>query len=125
MDTRSKVVPLSQARKLLKTGEWTVIVGLFDPLTAAQAQRIENYKHGSILAIVLESEETLLPADARCHLVAALRSVDFVTSAANREWHSITPGSDSIHVVEDLAAERRRSEEFVQRIITRQGAAAS
>ena len=101
------------------------MAGLFDPLTPVQARRIEDGKRGQMLVVVLENEEALLPADARCCLLAALRSVDFVAQGAAHQWHSILPQNDSVCVIEDWQAERRRSEEFVQRILARQGGAAS
>ena len=125
MDTRRKIVPLQGAKALLEQGDWTVIVGLFDPLTVIQAQRIENHKRGRTLVIVLEGEDTLLDAEARCHLAAALRSVDFVARAAGHEWRSVVSQNDHLQVIEDLQAEKRRSEEFIERIIARQGGAAS
>ena len=125
MDTREKIISLPQAKELLNTGDWTVIVGLFDPLTAVQAHRIEDQKRGRMLVVVLESADTLLPADARCYLMAALRSVDFVVRAAGHEWHSIIPPHADVQVIEDPQAEKQRSEEFIQRIIARQGSAAS
>ena len=116
---------MPQARELLETGAWTAVVGLFDPLTAAQARRVENHQRGQTLVIVLESADTLLPADARCHLMAALRSVDFVVRAAGHEWRSILPPNADVQVMEDPQAEKRHSEEFIQRIVSRQGSAAS
>ena len=101
------------------------MVGLFDPLTPVQARRIEEQKRGQMLVVVLESEEALLPADARCSLIAALRSVNFIAPAADGQWRSILPQNDNVCVIEDWQAERRRSEEFVQRILARQGGAAS
>ena len=124
MDTRRKIVSLQEAKALLKEKTWTVVVGLFDPLTAVQARRIENHKRGPMLVVVVEHEGALLPAAARCHLMAALRSVDFVTPAADDEWRSILPQNNVGQVIEDLQAERRRSEEFAERIMARQGGAA-
>ena len=78
-----------------------------------------------MLVVVLESPDTLLPAEARCQLIAALRSVDFVLSATEQEWRSIVSQNNAqVHVIDDLQAERRRSEEFVERIMARQGGAA-
>ena len=105
----------------METGAWTVVVGLFDPLTDVQARRLENHKRSQMLAVVLESPETLLPAAARCCLVAALRSVDFVVQTAGQEWRSVIPQHEDVQVIEDLPAEKQRSEEFVQRILSRQG----
>jgi hypothetical protein len=124
LDTRRKIISLWQAQVLLESGTWTVVVGLFDPLTAVQALRIKGDEHSKTLAVVLESPDTLLPAEARCHLVAALRSVDFVALAAEHDWRSIAFQNPHVRVIDDLGAEKRRSEEFIERIISRQQDAA-
>jgi hypothetical protein len=120
LDTRRKIVPLQQAETLLQRGAWTVIVGWFDPLTAVQARRIASHKSGQTLAVVLESLDTLLPAEARCNLVAALRSVDLVAQADEHNWRSIAFQNAHVHVINDVQAEKRRSQDFVELIISRQ-----
>ena len=102
-----------------------MVVGLFDPLTVLQAGRIKGDEHNKTLAVVLESPDTLLSAEARCHLIAALRSVDFVVQTAGQDWRSVAFQNAHVRVIDDLAAEKQRSEEFVQRIISRQGGAAT
>jgi hypothetical protein len=106
------MLPVERVPALLNSGKWTVIAGLFDPMTAAQGQRIARCREGGnkLLAIVLEDGETLLPAGARAALVAALRAVDAVTIAPAAEW-AAPP--------EDLNAERARTAEFVQFVIDR------
>ncbi|MBV9679071.1 MAG: hypothetical protein JO185_22230 [Acidobacteriaceae bacterium] len=120
MDTREKIIPLSQAKAVLDNGIWTVIVGLFDPLTASQARRIETYKRGGILVVVLENPDTLMPANARSHLVAALRSVDFVAEATEQEWHSVAVGNKNVEVIDNLEEEKRRSQDFIDLVASRQ-----
>jgi len=109
---------------LLGDGVWTVIAGLFDPLTALQARRVEKEARGRTLVVVLENSDTLLPADARCHLMAALRSVDFVVQASEQDWHSITLHGKNVQVIDDKQAEKQRSQDFVELVISRQGEAA-
>ncbi|MBV8707768.1 MAG: hypothetical protein JO028_11315, partial [Acidobacteriaceae bacterium] len=119
MDTREKIIPLRQAKAVLDNGIWTVIVGLFDPLTASQARRIETCKRGGILVVVLENPDTLMPANARCHLVAALRSVNFVAEATEHEWRSVAIGNENIKVVDNLEEEKRRSQDFIDLVASR------
>jgi hypothetical protein len=87
VDTRKKVVPFGNVQPLLAHGEWLVVVGVFDPLTAAQAKRIaECARRGRpVLVVVLDDGETLLPAEARAALMASLRDVRLVTVAKPRE----------------------------------------
>lgn len=120
MDTREKIIPLQQAKAVLENGVWTVIVGLFDPLTASQARRIESYKGNGILVVVLENPDALLPANSRCHLVAALRSVDFVAEATEHEWRSVAIGNENVELIDNLEEEKRRSQDFIALVASRQ-----
>jgi hypothetical protein len=124
MDTREKILPVGSLSQLLASGGWSVVVGLFDPLTVVQARHLAAWrKQGrKLLAIVLEGEDTLLEANARAALIAGLREVDAVTIAAPDGWHSLIPRDARIEIVEDEAQERARSEEFVQFVLRRQNA---
>ncbi len=117
MDTREKIVGRESVEALLASGEWTVVTGLFDPLTLTQARRLAKAADGGrkILAAVISDANTLLPAQARAELVAGLRSVDAVV-IANPEQIRM-PG---VHIEEDAAAERERSADFVRFVLRRQ-----
>ncbi len=120
MDTREKIVDRDTIAALLASGQWTVVAGLFDPLTLTQAQRLAvNAGTGRRkLAVVIPDGDTLLPAQARAELVAGLRSVDVVVIAKPEQIRM--PG---VHIEEDAAAERERSEEFVRFVLRRQASA--
>ncbi|MBV8817521.1 MAG: hypothetical protein JO022_04135 [Acidobacteriaceae bacterium] len=122
MDTREKIVVLSDAAERLRTGKWTVVPGLFDPLTATQAKRLHGLKEGGrkLAAFVEQGGETLLPAEARAALVAALRDVDLVC-IAHGEWRKMIADSQRVRVVEDPDGEASRSAEFVKFVVERQG----
>ncbi len=125
MDTRQKIVSFENMSTVLAEGEWVAVAGLFDPLTAVQAKRLaeiaKNGAHaGRLLAIVLESEGTLLPAEARAILVAALRDVNAVVIAQPDRWRDKIPESGSIRIIEDSEGERIRSAEFARFVIQRQ-----
>ncbi|MGH9581374.1 MAG: hypothetical protein ACRD4O_00365 [Bryobacteraceae bacterium] len=124
MDTREKIVALDRLPALFAGAEWTVIAGFFDPMTAAQAKRIARYREDGrkLLAVVLEDGETLLPADARAVLAAALRAVDAVAVARPGEWQSAIPKNVKA-ACEDIYAERARTAEFVQFILDRKSPA--
>jgi len=123
VDTREKIVPLERLPDLLRNGAWTVLAGLFDPMTAAQAKRIAQQGQNGhrMLVIVLEDGESLLSAEARAALVASLRAVDAVAIARAGQWQDFIPAHLSVPD-EDLAAERERTAEFVQFVIDRQEA---
>lgn len=119
VDTREKIVSLEEVRTLAESGEWAAVVGLFDPLTLTQAERIRAIANVAparkILAVVVREPDTLLTEEARAALVAGLRDVDAVTIStadAVREC--------DIAVYEDAAAERERTAEFVNFIRRRQ-----
>lgn len=125
MDTREKILPLNSLDAVLRTGNWVIAVGQFDPLTAAQAKRLHAlHTDGSkLLAIVLETRQALLPASARAALIAALRSVDAVTIAEPELWRAAIPTNAQLRVVDDAAAEQLRSADFVRYVLARQAAA--
>ena len=127
MDTREKIFPLERLNALLRDGEWTIAVGRFDPLTAAQAIRLKALKAQGrkLLAIVLENRDALLPGDARAALIAALRDVDAATVAEPERWRSEILANGRLHVVEDAEAEDARSADFVRYVVQRQAAASN
>ncbi len=120
MDTREKIVPLGDLTARLGDGKWLAVVGRFDPMTAAQAIRIEESggQGRAILAVVEEGEDCLLPVEARAALVAALRSVELVVIAGATALKAYP----KIEIVEDEEGERARSAEFVEFVRRRQGA---
>ena len=92
------------------------MVGVIDPLTAAQAKRLCGH---NLLAIVLDVPDTLLPAQARAELVAALRNVNAVLIAKPETWRSQLPKFCST-IVDDLEEDRNRTAEFVNFVLHRQ-----
>ncbi len=129
MDTREKIVRLNDVPALLQCGDWLAVAGLFDPLTAVQAKRLADLRDGysrKVLAIVLDTEDTLLTAEARAVLIAALREVDLVTTAEPESWRSTIASNDQtdhVQILEDAEGEQRRCAEFVQFILRRQESA--
>lgn len=120
MDTREKIVPLNEIAARLDEREWLAVVGLFDPLTAVQAKRVAELRANdqrNILAIVLTATDTLLSADARAVLVAALRDIDLVTIAEGDAWGSVIGDNARVRIVEDSESERARSADFVRFVI--------
>jgi hypothetical protein len=117
MDTREKII----ATEDIPDSDWIAVVGLFDPLTVNQAQRIADVRtrepQRPLLAVVLPGENTLLSAEARAALVAGLRNVDAVV-IANAD-QIVSRGLPLEH---DPAAEQRRSTEFVEFVLARQQA---
>ncbi len=124
MDTRSKIKPLNDLPSVLAGSKWTAVVGLFDPLTTVQAKRLADAgKDGrNVLAIVLTTPDALLSADARAALVAAVRGVTAVVIANSEQWRAALPQNSDLAILDDLEADKRRSEEFIQFVLKRQEA---
>ena len=120
LDTREKIVPLQDLPAQLGNGNWLAVIGRFDPLTLAQAERLaELTREGrSIVGVIEPGEDCLLPVEARAALVAALSSVQLVVIG---EAGSL-PGHPQMEIIADEEGERKRSAEFVQFIAERQGA---
>jgi hypothetical protein len=122
MDTREKIVEIDQLSDLLSRGEWSIVSGLFDPLTLVQAQRIAAIAAGGrkILAVVHPDENTLLTPEARAVLVAALREVDAVVVAEPQKLIMSYPDWSHFHADGDFEADRQRSADFIEFILRRQ-----
>ena len=77
-----------------------------------------------LLAVVLDRNPALLPADARTVLLAALREVDAVTKATEGDWRLSLPEQSNGEVVADLESDAQRSKDFIEFVLTRQASAA-
>ena len=112
---------------MLAATDWVVVVGLFDPLTAVEARRLARLRSDNrkLLAIVLDSEDALLPVDARAELVAALREVNLVATAKAERWRSIVPHGANLQIIEDPEGDKARSVEFIQFVLNRRESAAA
>ncbi len=122
MDTRAKIVQLEVLPALLSNGEWSAVIGFFDPLTLAQAERLSKIAHAGrrVAVIIMPAEEALLSNYARATLIAALREVDAVTVAEAERVKQLCSELPNVHVHHDEEAERLRSAEFVEFVRQRQ-----
>jgi len=93
LDTRSKIIPIEQARERLgdKPASW--VAGHFDPLLAEHVRRLRDHvTPGRLLIVeVTNPAQPLLPQRARAELVAALTMVDYVVLGNGA---ASTPGID-------------------------------
>jgi hypothetical protein len=83
VDTREKIIDTTQAADIAASGA-TVVSGYFDPLIASHAERLASLKPAGqkLLVLIATPPNAILPAAARAELVAALRSVDYVSELA-------------------------------------------
>src|SRR3954452_2611529 len=124
LDTRGKIVSSEGACVQLAEGNWLIVAGYFDPLTAAVAERVRDLVDKSreerVLAVVLHSSGTLLSAEARSHLVAALRTVDAVLVTSEEDSTRFIARDSRIRFVFDREAERRDSAEFAELVLSKE-----
>src|SRR5436309_13140953 len=95
----------AEARIRLADGNWLVVVGYFDPLTASLADRLHRLVkrgHENVLSVVLNRSETLLGVADRSFLMAALRDVDAVVAISDSELRGFLPSEPRIRFVFDL-----------------------
>lgn len=121
MDTREKLRPWQTLQADLSSGEWTIVVGYFDPLTAEQAERIHTLARAEskLLVIVQQDDDSLLHQNARAALVAGLRDVTAVLVETDTSWRAVLNENTSLRLVEDRAEEQNRRMRFERFILER------
>ena len=119
MDTRSKILTPAAAREIAAR-PIAIALGTFDVLRASHVGELEAARQGAaLLAIVLPREGEVLPQRVRAELVAALRSVDFVTLCEAAEADAIIAALQPVQVTDLRDADERRSRELRERIVSR------
>jgi bifunctional ADP-heptose synthase (sugar kinase/adenylyltransferase) len=122
VDTRSKILTLDAALQL--PPPVTVVTGYFDVL---RAEHVRDLRHARalapnrpLLAIVLPGTAPLLDQRARAELVAALRVVDYVVTADDRDLDRIIAAFPPSQLVRLEAADQRRSRQLMEHVRSRQ-----
>ena len=109
-----------------RSGKLIVIIGYFDPLTAAHARRIIELRSelrrntGRIAVIVTDPPDPILPQRARVELVAALHAVDYVVAAMHNTSAEIVARLQPDEVIQEEAADLRRTQELIAHVHRRQ-----
>jgi hypothetical protein len=84
VDTRTKIVSLTEALEVAERDQLPWVAGYFDPMTAAHV--LELAKIGESLAVlVLDPPQALLPLRARAELAAALKVAKTVVALGDGE----------------------------------------
>lgn len=98
-----------------------LVIGYFDPMLAAHAQRIREARTGAGLLVVLidSPENPLLPASARANLIAGLQAVDYVVVPGEGDLELITAFPESDIAVEK-EADAKGTQELARRVHERQ-----
>jgi len=122
VDTRSKILTLDAALQLPMP--LTVVTGYFDVLRAEHVRDLEQARALAparpLLAIVLPGTAPLLDQRARAELVAALRVVDYVVTADDRDLDRIIAAFPPSQLVRLEAADERRSRQLREHVRDRQ-----
>ena len=126
MDTRAKIVTpelvAAAARACRAAGRpVTLISGFFDPLLAAHARRLAEIapRDGALFVALQDPPIPVLPAQARAELVAALGMVECVVLPGPLPA-SLAESIQAQTVFSEEAADRHRTQEFIQRVHDRQ-----
>jgi glycerol-3-phosphate cytidylyltransferase-like family protein len=83
------------------------VAGLYDPLLAAHAERLDKLAgSGQVLAVVISGGKDLLPAEGRCEMLAALKAVAAVVAGDDALLDELREaGADAGAEVVDARAE--------------------
>jgi bifunctional ADP-heptose synthase (sugar kinase/adenylyltransferase) len=126
MDTRNKIISPERAaevaRELRANGrQIKVVTGYFDVLLAAHVRRLAEITRGkpTLLAIVVDPAEALLPARARAELVAALGMVDYVVPAGEQAAQALLNQFHAGEVVREESADLLRSRRLKEHVQSR------
>lgn len=119
MDTRTKIVSWRALPRLV-TEPVTLVIGYFDILRASHIRELAQLQPKRLAVAVRPDLCAVLPLDARAELVAALRMVDYVVTADDRELDTLVRALRPAEVVHLDDADRERAAELRQNVHSRQ-----
>ena len=121
LDTRHKILSPEEAAATIQR-PFLAIAGHFDPMTAAIARRITDFRRPGlrIAVIVTDPPDPVLPQRARAELAAALSSVDYVVAAKDNTSAEITARLQPDEVIQEEAADLRRTQDLISHVRSRQ-----
>lgn len=114
MDTRDKILTLEAARALPRR-QLTVASGYFDGLGAAHARELAAVAR-PVLAVVLPRAGELLPQRARAEMAAAMRVIDYVVTADERDLDALIDCLAPRAVVRLEAADAVRVQQLIEHV---------
>lgn len=119
MDTRAKIVS-SRALPELVTDPVTLVTGYFDVLRAGHIRSLRELSANRLAIAVRPDPSAVLPLQARAELVAALRMVDYVVTADDRELATLVRALRPARVLHLEDADRQRAAELKRNVHSRQ-----
>jgi bifunctional ADP-heptose synthase (sugar kinase/adenylyltransferase) len=122
MDTRSKILSGSLA---LPPGPCLLVTGHFDVLRAAHVRDLAQARNRTppcpLVVLISQGREPLLPLAARAELVAALRMVDYVLTADDRDVDALIEALEPALLVRLEPEDVRRVSLLKEHVQRRQG----
>jgi hypothetical protein len=118
MDTRSKILTFDAALRLPR-GEITLVSGYFDALRAAHTRELAKLPR-PLLAVVLPRSGELLSQAGRAEMAAALRVIDYVVIAENKELDALVETLTPRQVVRMEARDAALVEQLIEHVHRRQ-----
>jgi hypothetical protein len=118
MDTRNKILTLDATLRLPR-GEITLVSGYFDALRAAHTRDLAALPR-PLLAVVLPRAGELLSQRARAEMTAALRVIDYVVIAENKELDALVEALTPRQVVRMEARDAALVEQLIEHVHRRQ-----
>ena len=116
MDTREKIIPLDAAANIAREQKMQALAGRFDPLLAEHARRIAELSDSQpLLVFVLDYDGAILPAAARAELVAALKSVRYVSIADTSALEELSAGFSIVREDEHDVERQKQLLEHIRR----------
>jgi bifunctional ADP-heptose synthase (sugar kinase/adenylyltransferase) len=122
MDTRAKIIDLTSAATLRRSGvRLKLVAGYFDVLTPDLVRRLRSLSEGGrLIAAVLDPPRPLLPSRARAELAASLSMIDYVLllpdGGLDQALEEIRPDE----VVREDTPDRKRVQALIEHVHKRQ-----
>jgi glycerol-3-phosphate cytidylyltransferase-like family protein len=120
MDTRTKILSVTDACARLVGQAVTIVSGYFDVMRAAHVRDIQKIHAQTLLAVVRPHAGAILPAHARAELVAAVRMVDYVVIGDDRELDILVSSIQPAQIVHLEDADLERAGQLKQHAQRRQ-----
>jgi glycerol-3-phosphate cytidylyltransferase-like family protein len=120
MDTRTKILSVTDACARLAGQPVIIVSGYFDVMRAAHVRDIQEIRAQTLLAVVRPHAGAILPARARAELVAAVRMVDYVVIGDDRELDILVSSIQPAQIVHLEDADLERAGQLKQHVQRRQ-----
>lgn len=129
LDTREKILTqaaaVATARRLRQEGTPVKLAtGLFDPVLAGHARRLEALTEDGapLMVVVADPPRPILPARARAELVAALRVVDYVVLPDEGRLERLLTQLEAAEIARGEVADEGLTRDLIRHVHTRQRA---